>query len=48
MKKKIYFTLAFLFMIVFSSYSYNPKIIDTLKIHQQIKKFGLDEKDNKF
>ena len=44
MKKKIYFTLAFLFMIVFSSYSYNPKIIDTLKIHQQIKKFGLDEK----
>ena len=44
MKKKIHFTLAFLFMIVYSSYSYNPKIIDTLKIHQQIKKFGLDEK----
>ena len=44
MKKKIYFTLAFLFMLVYSSYSYNPKIIDTLKIHQQIKKFGLDEK----
>jgi len=31
-------------MLVYSSYSYNPKIIDTLKIHQQIKKFGLDEK----
>ena len=44
MKKNIYFTLAFLFMLVYSSYSYNPKIIDTLKIHQQIKKFGLDEK----
>ena len=44
MKKKIYFTLAFLFILVYSSYSYNPKIIDTLKIHQQIKKFGLDEK----
>ena len=44
MKKKIYLTLAFLFMLVYSSYSYNPKIIDTLKIHQQIKKFGLDEK----
>ena len=44
MKKEIHFTLAFLFMIVYSSYSYNPKIIDTLKIHQQIKKFGLDEK----
>ena len=43
MNKKIHFTLAFLFMIVYSSYSYNPKIIDTLKIHQQIKKFGLDE-----
>ena len=44
MKKKIYLTLAFLFMLVYTSYSYNPKIIDTLKIHQQIKKFGLDEK----
>jgi len=44
MKKNIYFTLAFLFMLVYSSHSYNPKIIDTLKIHQQIKKFGLDEK----
>ncbi len=44
MKKKIYFTLALLFMLVYSSHSYNPKIIDTLKIHQQIKKFGLDEK----
>ena len=44
MKKKIYLTLAFLFMLVYSSYSYNPKIIDTLKIHQQIKKYGLDEK----
>ena len=44
MKKKIYFTLAFLFMLVYSSHSYNPKIIDTLKIYQQIKKFGLDEK----
>ena len=31
-------------MLVYTSYSYNPKIIDTLKIHQQIKKFGLDEK----
>ena len=31
-------------MLVYSSYSYNPKIIDTLKIHQQIKKYGLDEK----
>ena len=43
MKKKIYFTLAFLFMLVYSSHSYNPKIIDTLKIYQQIKKFGLNE-----
>jgi len=44
MKKKIYLTLAFLFMLVYTSYSYNPKIIDTLKIHQQIKKFGIDKK----
>ena len=44
MKKKIYFTLALLFMLVYSSHSYNPKIIDTLKIYQQIKKFELDEK----
>ena len=44
MKKKIYFTLVFLFMLVYSSHSYNPKIIDTLKIYQQIKKFELDEK----
>ena len=44
MKKKIYFTLALLFMLVYSSHSYNPKIIDTLKIHQQIKKFGIDKK----
>ena len=43
MKKKIYFTLVFLFMLVYSSHSYNPKIIDTLKIYQQIKKFGLNE-----
>ena len=43
MKKKIYLTLAFLFMLVYSSHSYNPKIIDTLKIYQQIKKFGLNE-----
>jgi hypothetical protein len=43
MKKKIYFTLAFSFMLVYSSHSYNPKIIDTLKIYQQIKKFGLNE-----
>jgi len=31
-------------MLVYTSYSYNPKIIDTLKIHQQIKKFGIDKK----
>jgi hypothetical protein len=43
MKKKIYFTLALLFMLVYSSHSYNPKIIDTLKIYQQIKKFVLNE-----
>ena len=44
MGKKVSFTLVLLFMLVYSSYSYNPKIIDTLKIHQQIKKFGFDEK----
>ncbi len=48
MKKNIYFTLAFLFMLVYSSHSYNPKIIDTLKIYQQIKKFGLNEETLNF
>ena len=48
MKKKIYFTLVFLFMLVYSSHSYNPKIIDTLKIYQQIKKFGLNEETLNF
>ena len=44
MEKKVTFTFALLLMVVCSCFSYNPKIIDTLKIHQQIKKFGLDEK----
>ena len=44
MKKKESFTFALLLMVICSCFSYNPKIIDTLKIHQQIKKFGLDEK----
>lgn len=44
MKKKESFTFVLLLMVVYSCFSYNPKIIDTLKIHQQIKKFGLDEK----
>ena len=44
MEKRGTFTFALLLMVVYSCFSYNPKIIDTLKIHQQIKKFGLDEK----
>ena len=42
LKKKI--TLLFcLFFITIKGLSQDPKIIDTLKIHEQIKQFGLDE-----
>ena len=33
----------FLFLIFFKGFSQNPKVIDTLKIHEQIRLFGLDE-----
>ena len=44
MKKKEYYTIIILLTVVCSCFSHNPKIIDTLKIHQQIKAFGISEK----
>ena len=44
MKKKDRFTLVLLLGFVCSCFSQTPKIIDTLKIHAQIKEYGLDEK----
>ncbi|MBT4917870.1 MAG: hypothetical protein HON09_00210 [Flavobacteriaceae bacterium] len=40
--KKIILLISF-FLIVFKGLSQNPKIVDTLKIHEQIRTFGLDE-----
>mgnify|MGYP000147159993 CR=1 FL=1 len=40
--KKIILLISF-FLIVFKGLSQDPKIIDTLKIHEQIRTFGLDE-----
>ena len=44
---KKFYLLLFIFFL-YKGYSRNPKIIDTLKIHNQIKVFGLDEKVLKF
>ena len=44
--KKFYIILFFL--LIHKGYSTNPKDIDTLKIHNQIKLFGLDEDKLKF
>ena len=40
--KKVILYLIF-FSFLFKGVSHNPKIIDTLKIHEQIRSFGLDE-----
>ena len=42
------FTLLFFIFFLCKVYSREPQIIDTLKIHNQIKLFGLDEKIIKF
>lgn len=42
------FTLLFFIFFLCKVYSRDPQIIDTLKIHNQIKLFGLDEKIIKF
>jgi len=39
--KKI--TLLLFILLIHKGYSINPRIIDTLKIHNQIKLFGLNE-----
>ena len=44
--KKFYIILFFL--LIHKGYSINPRDIDTLKIHNQIKLFGLDEDKLKF
>ena len=42
------FTLLFFIFFLCKVYSRDPQIIDTLKIHNQIKLFGLDEEIIKF
>ena len=42
LKKKITL-LTCLFLMVIKGFSQDPKIIDTLQIHEQIKRFGLNE-----
>jgi hypothetical protein len=43
MFKKIVISIIFCFIFIFKVYSDNPKIIDTLEIHNQIKSYGFDE-----
>ena len=43
MKFKLLFSGILLLFFFLTGFSQNPKIIDTLKIHQQIKLFGVDE-----
>tara|TARA_B100000902_G_scaffold27553_1_gene33171 strand:+ start:112 stop:1365 length:1254 start_codon:yes stop_codon:yes gene_type:complete len=43
MPKKKIILLSFLFFTVIKGFSQDPKIIDTLQIHEQIKQFGLNE-----
>jgi hypothetical protein len=38
----------YLLSYVFIGFSQNPKIIDTLEIHNQIKSYGIDEKKIRF
>ena len=47
LKKKITL-LTCLFFLVIKGFSQDPKIIDTLQIHEQIKQFGLNEDYSKF